>query len=194
MSECSFSCEKFLRFNEFDFLIRTSNSRNASFLYLIDSLIDFDLGEFTFKFKNGENKTYLIPFTGRNFLLNEFWKFLEFVILNNTKAIFPILYMGYEVFIYVEPISKKDIRVIVFDTYDAVNKEANSEIYKYTYADSTIRDDVLIEKKKFVEQFYFLFKNIFEKEDKIVDFEPPLIDYNIWIKDSCIVRKYLKLK
>lgn len=194
MSEYSFDCEKFLRFNEFEFLIETSAPRSANYFDLQRCSLNFDTGEFLFSFQNGKKENYLLPFIGDKSSLNKFWKFLEYIVSCDSKAIFPVLYKGYEVFIYVEPVLNKRIRVMVFDTYDAVKKEENNEIYKYTYTDSTVRDDVLIEKKKFIEQFYYLLKNIFDKENKIVDFEPPLMDYNFWIKESEIIKKYLKLK
>lgn len=189
----NFSYENFIYFGELKYFFKTSIPKRVEKLHFLDTFTDFNVGEFIFNLENSVNKKYIIPFIGPNLPLNNFFYFLEFVIISKTPSVFHTIYKNFEVILYVEPQNKTDIRFMVFDNSNIVSMYENKEVFNYSYADSSIMEDILINKKEFIKNFYFAYKNIFINYDAIACFEQPFIDYNLWIKESNIISKYLHL-
>lgn len=187
-----FSYKNFSNYYEIELLLNTSNPLEIKKLNFIDARVDFNLGEFIFNFKSVNNNIYSLSFIGDNLPLNRFWYLLE-ALTKKENLIFCYFYKNYEIILNIKKQGQDKIRYTFLDTKDLVIKVCENKIFKYSYADCTIREDILMNKKDFIKDFYFILQNVFKNYNNIAYFEPPLINYNLWIKDSKIISKYLNL-
>lgn len=187
-----FSYKNFSNYYEIELLLNTSNPLEIKKLNFIDARVDFNLGEFIFNFKSVNNNIYSLSFIGDNLPLNSFWYLLE-ALTKKEDLIFCYFYKNYEIILNIKKQGQDKIRYTFLDTKDLVIKVCENKIFKYSYADCTIREDIVMNKKDFIKDFYFILQNVFKNYNNIAYFEPPLINYNLWIKDSKIISKYLNL-
>lgn len=187
-----FSYKKFSNYNEIELLLNTSKPLKVQKLNFIKADVDFNLGEFIFNFKNASSAPYSLSFIGDNLPLNSFWYLLE-ALTKKEDLIFCYFYKNYEIILNIKKQGQDKIRYTFLDTKDLVIKVCENKIFKYSYADCTIREDIVMNKKDFIKDFYFILQNVFKNYNNIAYFEPPLINYNLWIKDSKIISKYLNL-
>ena len=147
---------------------------------------DFNLGHFVFYIRHDRKliKTLITD-------INDFWKFLEKTAISLEPVVFHTMYKSEEYFLYVEP-SLKNFRFAVMDTVKLAKKQKEDSHFKYSYIDCKVNIDILIEKKKFIKSFYFAMVNMFKKQENIAFFEPAFIDFGFWIKDSEILKQYIK--
>lgn len=187
-----FSYKNFSKYSEIELLLNASNPVEIKSLNFINKKADFNSGEFIFNFKSANDNIYSLSFMGDNLPLNNFWHFLE-TLTKKDDLIFYCFYKNYEIIINTKKQGQDKIRYTFLDTKDLVIKASENKIFKYSYAQCSIREDIVINKKELIKDFYFMLQNVFDNYNNIAYFEPPSIDYNLWIKDSKIISKYLNL-
>ena len=134
---------------------------------------------------------FTIPFHNSKYTINDFWLLLE-QLIDSTEPLFLLLfYFERETILYFEP-QKKDIRFCVIDSLELLKLKRENKFFRYLYKDMKINIDVLISKRKFIKQFYTLLFDLFNNYKDIAYFEPPLIDFDFWIKDSLKLKAYVK--
>lgn len=153
---------------------------------------DFNRGDFSFFIRGKNKKIFEIPFHNTSYNINSFWEFLEILSTVNEAVIYHLFYKGEEIFIYANPLNKTDIRFTVMDTIELKRKEKEGEILKYSYSECFVDIDIIVSRKKVIREFYNKLFEIFKNYENIAYFEPPIIDFNFWVKDSDILRNYLK--
>lgn len=190
MSEFLF--EKDPRYDELIMALNNSSPVYSSNLVFLKSGANLDLGEFRFLIKGFYKKEYEIIFHKTRTSINDFWRFLEVLAKGNNSLLFDMYYKGREVFIICSKFNKTDLRFSVLDTFELYKKEREGKILSYSYAECNIGLDLIINKRKFIKSFYKELYRLLKESASVVYFEPPLIDFNFWIKDSEILKSYVK--
>lgn len=169
---------------DFCFLIKNSIPKQIK-TFQIDINGDFNLGNFVLeiKFQEISYKIYLIKNE-----INELWNFLEKTTNSNETLFLKLFNFKYETMLYIEP--NKKLRFILLNTAKA---DKNSK-RKFSYTNSEIKFDIIINKKTFLEIFYKKLYEFYKNNENIIFFEPPLINFDYWKKDSEIIRAFLKIK
>lgn len=190
-----------LNHKDFEILLNKSIPNKVERLFLGKVDFNFNFGEFVFNIKNNEGEYFKLPFYYEedNFVksydnINILWKFLEEIILKEEPLFLHLLRGGEERVIYVERVNKKEIRFMIANSIKLYNKERKGEILRYSFRDFDVDLDVIINKKELITQFYNRLYNLFKNYENIAYFEPPLIDFNFWIKDSNVIKEYLNIK
>lgn len=175
-------------YNEFLIPIKNSTPTKSDFLELkFES--DFDLGIFVLNIKD-KNFKHKITFTKNE--INNFWEMVE-ILTNSSEALFlRLFYLGFETMLYLK--GDEEIRFLILDTKNLDEKVKNKKLINYSYSQSEIKLDILINKKLFISLIYKKMYELFKNFENIAYFEPPLIDFNYWKKDSEIIRAFLKIK
>ena len=171
-------------------VIEKSKPNEGKSLDIIDIKPDFDFGEFKIFLKTSKTKNIEIKFIKNN--VNEFWSFLEFAAIADNPLFFKLFYSGYETFLYTMPYDKRNLRFIIMNTFEHEEKAKKKKIFKHTYEDTTVILDIIINKKRFISLFYEKLFEMFKKESAIAFFEPPLTDFDFWVKDSKILKEFLE--
>lgn len=170
-----------------DFLIPIEKSKtNILSEFNITKVIpDFNCGEFKFFI----NSNIEIKFIKNS--MNDFWKFLEFVTLTYEPLFFKLFYNKFETFIYIEHINKKNLRLVILNTFDIEKENYEGKIFKYSYSKSKIILDIKVKKKDFIRIFYEKLTKMFKDYEIIAAFEPPIINFDYWVKNSEILEDFL---
>ncbi len=178
---------------EFKCLLKKSIPKRTDKFEISNFTYDFNLGEFTFFIKNNEYE-FKIPIPNGSTNLNDFWRFLETLAYTEEAIILNIFNKGREFIIYTEPLEKRKIRFCVMNTVELYEKERAGKILGYSFAECAVDMDIIIKKKEVLKNFYVCLRKTFLFYNSIAYFEPPVINYDFWIKDSKKIKEYLKIK
>lgn len=175
-----------------DFLvpIEKSTPDNKTKFYIQKIIPDFNFGEFKIIINSGSLRNIEIKLIKNS--INDFWKFLEFVVLETESLFFKLFYNGYETFIYIKPLDKKNLRFVLLNTYDLEQKILKGEIQRHSYKMAKVILDVEIKKKDFIKIFYSKLHSTFKNFESTALFEPPVTDFNSWIKDSEVLKNFIQ--
>ena len=179
--------------DEFEYVLNKSVPKRKEEFVISNFVYDFNYGEFTFYIKD-DDKEFKIPIPYGTTKLNDIWKFLETVVDSEKELLLNIFNKGREFIIYIKPLEKQNIRVCIMNTVELYEKERAGKILRYSFKECAVDMDIIIKKKTFLKEFYTTLRKTFIFYDPIAYFEPPVIDYEYWIKDSEKIREYLKIK
>lgn len=132
---------------------------------------DFNSGEFEFEINTG-NKKCRVFFHNESENINDFLRFLEEFCITGEAVILPMHHLSEETVFYIEPRENKQA---VF----AVIKNLSVEVC------------ILMNEKKLIKGIYTSLKKFFEDYENIAYFEPPVIDFNYWIRKSEGIEKFI---
>lgn len=179
--------------DEIKIAINKTNPTKIALLPVFTIDADFNYGDFIINFED-KNYNFKFPFYYSSQNINEFWKFLESSIISIEAHILHLYFASVEHFIYIEKINKYDLRFIIFDTRELIEKQRLGKIIKFSYADMNKNIDIIVNQKIFYKGFYLKLFNFFKSYENIAYFEPPVIDFDFWIKDSKIIKGFLAHK
>ena len=129
----------------------------------------------------------------KDFNINDFWFLLEDLTKEEKPLIMQMFYFEKEVILYFEP-KKQDLRFCMMNTFEIIKERSKNKFLKYSYKSSKMEVDIIYNKRKFIRKFYKALFELFDSYKDVAYFEPPIIDFEYWIKDSKIIRNYLHLK
>ena len=177
--------------DEYKVLLKRSSPVPVSKIVFTKRKFNFDYGEFGFYMLGNENKEFAISFFDSDYNINDLWKFLEAVVIENEALILPLSHLYVDTVLYTEPLGKNEIRFAVFNTKKLSKKLKEKTALHYSVLDFETDIDIKIKKKKFIKSFYFELSSLFKQYESIAYFEPPFKDFNKWIKDSEIIKDYI---
>ena len=189
----NFDFEKHCNKNEFLKAFEKSTPRLATGINISNIDSNFNSGDFIFTIKKISGVEFKLPFYNGEWNINDFWKFLETLCHTKKPIILNMFHSGINYIIYSEPLGQ-DVRFILMDTEKLASKLKTSTFMKYNFSDSTINLDILIRKRILIKTFYNALFEIFKNYENIALFEPPLVTFSFWIKDSEIIKKFIRGK
>ncbi len=173
--------------------LNCTKPKNIKEIKIENITFDFDLGEFVFYIKTKDTE-FKISFYKGTESINDFWRFLEQLTDTKETLVLNIFHNGVEVIIYCCPVGKFNIRFVVMNTRELHKKVLSEKILRYSLSESEINIDVIINKRNFIKMFYQKLYLLFKNYENIAYFEPPIIDFDFWIKDSKKIKDYLSIK
>ena len=186
--ENKFLLKNHIRENEIRIAIKNSVPIKKDKMPKIKIDGDFNYGKFVIQIQD-EKINYSFQINNETYNFNDFINFLEFVLTTNEDCILCLFCCGLEYIIYLKSLSIKSIRFIVLDANKADNK-----LQKFSYANSETKTDIIIGKRAFYKEFYLAIRKMFVEYESIAYFEPPVINFDFWKKDSEIIKKFLKIE
>ena len=190
-TEEEFLFENCVWYDEFADMLSKAKPLDAFSFYLSKPYTDYVSGDFVLKFFINENKIEL-PFYQNPENINSFWSFLEHILVLDKKLVFSIFYNSKETILYLEHISKTNIRIVFIEAKESVLRENMGRIIKTSYYLREPLADVIIKKKKFISSVYKTLISLVKSYENTSYFEQVTADISGWIKDSEIISGYLK--
>ena len=187
----TFAFKKSFFIEEFSPILTKSKPKSLNKLEFKKVIHNFDCGKFSF-YIQGNNDDFVVTFEDENSSINDFWRFLEEAATKDYPVIFHSFIARADVILYIEPFNKTFARFIVLNTCKLRDLVYLGKMLKYSLHQGQVNLDIIIEKEKLIEGFYDVLYNLFHDFAPIAYFEPPLTDFNFWVKDSRKLREYLK--